>query len=281
VKTRLAGATKEIFIGDGQPTRLIGERINPSGKRKLSEALKAGQLDLVREEALAQVQAGADILDINVNLFGVDDKKLLSEVVHLVMETVDVPICIDSPHPETIEAGLKACSGKPLINSVTGEKHSLETILPLVKQYGAAVIGLLQDDQSIPTTPDRRLAVAHHVIERAEALGIPREDIVIDALVMAVGADPQSGSVTLETIRRIRAELGVNVVLGASNISFGLPDREVLNNAFVALALGAGATCLIVDVSKVRPAVLAADLALGRDDYARRYIAGYRQRAAR
>ena len=281
MKTRLAGATKEIFIGDGQPTRLIGERINPSGKRKLSEALKAGQLDLVREEALAQVQAGADILDINVNLFGVDDKKLLSEVVHLVMETVDVPICIDSPHPEAIEAGLKACSGKPLINSVTGEKHSLETILPLVKQYGAAVIGLLQDDQGIPTTPDRRLAVAHHVIERAEALGIPREDIVIDALVMAVGADPQSGSVTLETIRRIRAELGVNVVLGASNISFGLPDREVLNNAFVALALGAGATCLIVDVSKVRPAVLAADLALGRDDYARRYIAGYRQRAAR
>ena len=281
MKTRLASATKEIFIGDGQPTRLIGERINPSGKKKLSEALKAGELDIVREEALAQVQAGADLLDINVNLFGVDDKKLLSEVVRLVMETVDVPLCIDSPHPEAIEAGLKAYSGKPLINSVTGEKHSLEIILPLVKHYGAAVIGLLQDDQGIPNTPDRRVAIAHDIIERAEALGIPREDVMIDALVMAVGADPQSGSVTLETIRRIRAELGVNVVLGASNISFGLPDREVLNNAFVALALGAGATCLIVDVARVRPAVLAADLALGRDDYARRYIAGFRQRSAR
>ena len=278
METRLSSATKEVIIGHGRPTTLIGERINPTGKKRMTEALKAGNLEIVREEALAQVTAGADVIDVNVAAAGVDEVTLLPQAVRMVMDTVDAPLCLDSPNPEALEAALKVYDGKPLINSVTGEEHSLRKVLPLVKEYGAAVIGLVQDEAGVPKDAERRLTIAHKILSFAEAEGIPRGDVIIDCLAFAVGADPSSGLVILETIQRIKAELGVNLTLGASNVSFGLPDRSLLNNAFVAMVIAAGATCLIVDAAKVRPMVLAADLLLSHDEYARRYIGAYRKR---
>jgi 5-methyltetrahydrofolate--homocysteine methyltransferase len=278
--TRISSEKREVIIGDGRPTVLIGERINPSGRKKLSEALAAGDMEIVKNDALSQAQAGADIIDVNVGAFGVNETDLLPRAVKLVMDTVDVPLCIDSAHPEALAEALKVYKGKPLINSVTGEEHSLERVLPLVKKYRAAVIGLTQDDDGIPNDADRRVAIAHKIVQRAEEVGIPREDIIIDCLAFAVGANTNSGMVTIETIRRVKADLGVNFTLGASNISFGLPEREVINNAFVSIVIAAGANSLIVDVVKIRPIVLAADLVLARDSYARRYTAGYRERRA-
>jgi 5-methyltetrahydrofolate--homocysteine methyltransferase len=277
METRISSATKEVIIGDGRPTVLIGERINPSGRKKLSEALIAGNLEMVGSEALAQVEAGADIIDVNVGAFGVDEVSLLPQAVLAATEAVDVPLCLDNSNPEALAAALKVYKGKSLINSVTGEEHSLAKVLPLVKEYGAAVVGLTQDDEGIPTDADRRVAIAHKIVERAEAVGIPAEDVVIDCLAFAVGADINSGLVTLETIRRVKAELGVNLTLGASNISFGLPDRDIINYAFISIVIAAGATSLIVNVAKVRPIVLAADLVLANDKRARRYIEAYRQ----
>jgi 5-methyltetrahydrofolate--homocysteine methyltransferase len=277
METRVSSLTKEVIIGDNRPTVIIGERINPAGKKKLTEALKAGDLEMVRREAQAQVQAGADILDINVGAFGVDEVTLLPRAVQEVMDTVDVPLCIDSNNPTALEAAVKIYKGKPLINSVTGEEHSLSRLLPLVREYKAAVIGLVQDDEGIPRDAKRRVGIAHKIVERAEAASIPRKDIVIDCLAFAVGADTSSGLAVLEAIQKIKAELGVNMTLGASNISFGLPDRELLNNVFAAMAIAAGVTCLITDAAKVRPAIVATDLILGRDKHARRYIEAYRQ----
>jgi 5-methyltetrahydrofolate--homocysteine methyltransferase len=281
METRVSSPTKEVIIGSDQPTVLIGERINPAGKKKLQEALKAGDLEIVHREALAQAEAGADILDVNVGTFGVDEVTLLPQAVKAVIDTVDIPLCLDSAKPEALAAALKVYKGKPLINSVTGEEHSLAEVLPLVKEYGAAVIGLVQDDEGIPKNAERRIAIAHKIVERAQAVSIPREDIMIDCLAFAVGADTSSGPAVIETVRRIKQELGVNMTLGASNISFGLPDRDLLNNAFVAMAITAGVTCLITDVAKVRPTVVATDLILGRDRYARRYIQVYKQRQNR
>lgn len=278
METRVSGATKEVLIGDEHPTVLIGERINPAGKKRMSAALKAGNLDIIRQEALEQVQAGADILDVNISTFGVDEVTLLPQAVQAVMDTVDVPLCIDSTKPEAIEAALKVYQGKPLINSVTGEESSLRVILPLVKEYGAAVIGLTQDNEGIPKDSERRVAIARKIVERAEAMGIPREDIIIDCIALAVGADISSGMMVIEAIREVKTELGVNLTLGASNISFGLPDRGLLNSSFLAIVIAAGVTCPVVDAAKVRPIVLAADLVLGRDKRARRYTEAYRQR---
>ena len=279
METIVSSLSKEVIIGDNRPTVLIGERINPTGKKKLAEALKAGDLEIVRKEALAQTQAGADIIDVNVGTFGIDEATLLPKAVQAVMETVDTPLCLDSSNPDAVEAALKVYKGKPLVNSVTGEERSLKRILPLIKEYGAAVIGLVQDDEGIPKDTEGRVRVAHKIVEKVEAAGIPREDLVIDCLAFAVGAEPASGVAVIEAIGRIRAELGVNMTMGASNVSFGLPDRELLNNAFVVIAVTAGATCLIVDAAKVRSIILAADLVLGRDKRARRYIEAYRQRS--
>jgi len=277
METRVSSVVKEVVIGSDQPTVLVGERINPAGKKKLAEALKAGDLEMVRSEALAQAEAGADILDVNVSTFGVDEVTLLPQAVKAVMDSVDIPLCLDSTNPEALAAALKVYEGKPLINSVTGEEHSLDKILPLVKEYGAAVIGLVQDDKGIPKDSERRVAIAHKIVERVEAAGIPRQDVIIDCLTLAVGADTSSGLSAIETASRVKAELGVNLTLAASNISFGMPDRHLLNSAFVAMVIAAGVTCLIVDVARVRPIVLAADLILNRDKRARRYIEAYRQ----
>lgn len=276
METRISSVAREVVISFERPTILIGERINPAGKKKLAAALRAGNIEPVRREALSQVQSGADVIDVNISAFDVDEVSLLPRAVQAIMDTVGVPLCLDSAKPEALEAAMKIYRGKALINSVTGEEKSLEKILPLVKEYGGAVIGLTQDNEGIPKDAENRVAIAHKIVKRCEAMGIPREDIIIDCLAFAVGANPQAGTVTLEAIRRIREELGVNQTLGASNISFGLPGRNLLNTAFLALAIYAGVTCPIVDVEKVRSTVLAADLILGRDKRARRYIEYYR-----
>lgn len=278
METKVSSAKKEVIISIDRPTALIGERINPTGRKKLTEALKAGDLEVVRQEAIEQVEAGADIIDVNVNAPGVDDIALLPKAVKVVMEAVDAPVCIDSPNTAAIEAALKVYEGKPLINSVSGEEHSLKRVLPLVKEYGAAVIGLVQDDEGIPKNADRRVAIAHKIVESAEKAGVPREDLVIDVLTFAIGAEATSGKDVLEAIRRIREELGVNMTMGASNISFGMPDRPVINNTWVSMVIAAGATALIVDAAKVKSTVLATDLILGRDRFARRFIENHRKR---
>jgi 5-methyltetrahydrofolate--homocysteine methyltransferase len=283
MKTVLKGMEKKVVIGDGLPTVLLGERINPTGKKKLAAALVAGDLEIVCTEALAQIEAGADILDVNVGAAGVDEVDLLPKAVKLVLETVGAPVAIDTADREALAAALAMHrevnpDGKPLINSVNGEEASLNRVLPLVAEYGTAVIGLCMDDDGIPETPEKRLAVAKKIVERAEELGIPREDILIDCLALTVGADSQAGWTTLEAIRLVKAELGVNMALGASNVSFGLPDRETINGAFLAMAIDRGLNCPIVDAAKVAHYIQAADLALGRDEYAMRYLKAYRKR---
>jgi 5-methyltetrahydrofolate--homocysteine methyltransferase len=283
MKTMLKGTAKEVVIGDDRPTVLLGERINPTGKKKLAAALMAGDLEIVRQEAIAQVEAGADILDVNVGAAGVDEVDLLPKAVKLVLETVDAPIAIDTADGVALAAALAMHKevnpdGKPLVNSVNGEEASLARVLPLVAEYGTAVIGLCMDDDGIPATPEKRLEVAKKIVARAEGHGIPKEDILIDCLALTVGADSKAGWVTLEAIRLIKEELGINLALGASNVSFGLPDRETISGVFLAMAIMRGLNCPIVDAAKVAHFIQAADLALGRDEYAMRYLKAYRKR---
>jgi len=280
METRVTSATKEVIISGDGPTVLIGERINPSGNKKLAEALRKGDMEVVRNEALAQERAGADIIDVNVSTFGVDEVTILPRVVQMLMSAISVPLCIDSANPVALEASLKVYKGKPLINSVTGEEHSLGKVLPLVKEYGAAVIGLVQDDEGVPRNEERRVSIAHKLVMRAESLGISREDIIIDCLAPALGTDTNAGIEVIRAVSRVKSELGVNQTLGASNVSFGMPDRYLLNNAFIASVMSAGVTCLITDAVKSRPTVLAVDLVLGRDKRAMRYVQAYRQRSS-
>jgi len=278
METILKGARETVTIGPEKPTVLIGERINPTGRKRLAAELVAGKVEIVKAEALGQIAAGADVIDVNVGAAGVDQVAVLPRAVEMVQEVVDVPISIDTPDPSALAAALKVYQGKPLVNSVNGEEKNLSRVLPLVAEHGAAVIGLCMDDDGIPGDPHKRLEIACKIVERAEALGIPREDVLIDCLALTVGADSKAALVTLETIRLVRTELGVNMTLGASNVSFGLPERDVVNGVFLALAIQLGVNCPIVDVAKVRPIILAADLLLGRDEYAMRYIKAYKKR---
>ena len=278
METRISSAKKEVIISDSGPTMLIGERINPTGKKKLAGALKTGDLNVVREEAIAQVEAGADILDVNVVAPEVDEISVLPKVLETIMDAVDVPLCIDINNPAALKEALKVYKGKPIVNSVSGEEKSLNEVLPLVKEYGAAVIGLALDDDGIPKTVEKRLEAARKIIERAESMGIPREDIIIDCLALSLGSDDQAGLLTLQAIRMVRSELGVNQTLGASNISFGLPDRPLVNRAFLSLAVEAGVTSPTVDAAKVKSTILATDLILGRDRFSQRFITDFRKR---
>lgn len=278
METNVSRGDKEVLIGDHKPTILIGERINPTGKKKMAAALASGDYKYVREMALSQVEAGADILDVNVVTPGVDEVALLPKIVELVMNAVDVPLCIDINDPNALRAALPLYEGKPIINSVTAEKRSLEEILPLVKEYNTAVIALTIDDGGIPKDAGKRVEIAHQIVELAADMGIPKKDIIVDPLCISLGADTNAGMVTLEAIRRIKAELDVNQTLGASNISFGLPDRHAVNHAFLAVAIQAGITCPCVNVAHVRQAVLATDLVLGRDRFAQRFIKDFRSR---
>ena len=277
MRTVVSGVSKEVWITDDGPTVLIGERINPSGRRTLAEALRNRDFDAVLKEAVAQVEAGADILDVNVACPGVDEIAVLPQVLEKVATSVDVPLCIDFNHPDALKAALKVYKGKPLVNSVTGEESSLNEILPLVKEHKAAVIGLTMNESGIPKDPAQRLAVARTILERAHSFGIPPEDVIIDCLALTVGADSQACLTTLEAVRQVKEELGVNQTLGASNISFGLPERNLINHSFLTLAISSGVTCPTVDVARLRPAVLSIDLLLGRDRFAQRYLRSFRR----
>jgi 5-methyltetrahydrofolate--homocysteine methyltransferase len=276
VKTLLKSHTKEITIDPEGPVVIIGEKINPTGHKKLAAALQENNFDYVRELAKRQVAAGADVLDVNVGVPGLNDVALMPEIVKLVAETVNVPLCLDSPNPAALAAGLAVAPGKPLVNSVSGEVARLQSVLPLVKERRAAVIGLAMDDNGIPSDAEGRLAIAETILEHAAQIGIPTEDVIIDPLVMTVGADSRAGVITLLTIELLRKHLGVNINLGASNVSFGLPDRHTVNQTFMALAIGVGANCMITDPMKLTGVIRAADLLLGRDEYAMRFIKWFR-----
>ncbi|GAB4436282.1 MAG: methyltetrahydrofolate cobalamin methyltransferase [Anaerolineae bacterium] len=278
--TTISSATQTVEISRDNPTVIIGERINPTGRKKVLAALQAGNFEQVAKDALSQVAAGAPVLDVNAGVPGADEPALLQQVMRIVMEATDVPLCIDTADPEALEAALKLYPGKALINSTNGEEKSLKAVLPLAREYGAAVIGLCMDDNGIPETPEDRLAVAAKIIERAAQHGIPVEDVVIDPLTLTLGADSTAAWVTLEAARLVVREFGVNITMGASNVSFGLPDRKFLNASFIAMAIQAGLTCPITNplVPEISTAVLAADLIMGRDDYGMNWISAFRQR---
>jgi 5-methyltetrahydrofolate--homocysteine methyltransferase len=279
--TTVSSKTQTVTIRRDLPTVLIGERINPTGRKDLQRALEAGNFDIVRSDAVAQADAGATILDVNAGLAGGDEPALLKEAVNAVMGVSELPLCIDTADPEALAAALKVYQGKALINSVNGENRSLEQMLPLVKEHGAAVIGLCMDDEGIPPTPEKRLAVADKIIERAGKMGIGPEDIVLDPLVLTIGADSTAGRITLETVSLLVEKFGVNITMGASNVSFGLPDRTAINAAFLAMAVHAGLTCPITNPlePELTTAILAADLAMGKDEWGMRWIEAYRAKA--
>ena len=274
--TILKGASKEVTIGIDRPFVMIGEKINPTGRKKLAAALAEGNFDYVRQLVENQIAWGAEVLDINVGVPGLDEVAIIPKIVQLVASIIDIPLCLDSGNPAVLAAGLAAAPGKPLVNSVSGEEQRLQTVLPIVKDRGAAVIGLTMDDKGIPATAEERVAVAEKIIERAAKIGIPIEDIIIDPLVLTVGSNSKAALVTLQTVELLRRTFGVNINLGASNVSFGLPDRLAINQAFLTLAIQMGATCSITDPAKLGTTVKAADLLLGRDDNSLRYLKYFR-----
>jgi 5-methyltetrahydrofolate--homocysteine methyltransferase len=274
--TILKSDNKEVVIGIDKPFVIIGEKLNPTGMKKLGQALVDNNMDYVKQLAQRQVSWGADVLDVNVGHPQLDEVMMMPIVVEAVKSVVDVPLCIDSNDPKILEAGLKTATGKPLINSVNGEEKQLASVLPLVKERGAAVIGLTIGDNGIPATAEERLVVAGKIIERAGKMGIPVEDIIIDPLVMTVGHNSKAAIVTLKSIELIRKEYGVNMSLGASNVSFGLPDRHSVNSAFLALAIQAGVTCSITDPIKLGSSIRAIDLLLGKDANSMRYLKYFR-----
>ena len=272
MQTLVCGKTKQIKIDTEGVFTIIGEKINPTGRKKLAVALGEGNLEYVKELATNQVNAGADILDVNVGVPGLDEVTLLSQVVKMLVDAFDVPFCLDSPNPQALARALAVTPGKPLVNSVNGKPESLQAILPIVRERGASVIGLTMDEGGIPKDADGRVKVAGKILEAAAKLGIPAEDVIIDPLVLTVGAESQAGVVTLQTIERVRKEFEVNINVGASNVSFGLPERDTINAAFLALTVGAGATCAITDPIKFTRVLRAVDLLRGKDAYAARYV---------
>ena len=278
--TTVSSTNLTVEINRTLPTVVIGERINPTGRKKLQTELEAHKFDIVQHDATTQVQSGARILDVNAGVPDADEPKLIVETIRAVMAVTDVPLCIDTADPDALEAALKIYEGKALVNSVNGETRSLEKMLPLVKDYGAAVIGLCMDDSGIPSSPEKRLAVAGKIIERAAKLGIPAEDVVIDPLVLTVSVDGRAAALTLKTTELIVKEFGVNITMGASNVSFGLPDRSAINATFMAMAIQAGLTCPITNPldPDLAIAALAADLLMAKDEWGERWIAAYRSR---
>jgi 5-methyltetrahydrofolate--homocysteine methyltransferase len=282
METVLQSRSSTVTIGPEQPFCIIGERINPTGRKAFAEQLRGGDLSTVTADAIAQAEAGADMVDVNAGIPLVDEADLLQRMLRAVQDATDLPICIDSSVIEALEAGLSVYEGKALVNSVTGEDDRLEEILPLVARHGAAVIGLANDETGIPETPQKRLEIATKIVKAAGDHGIPREDVLIDPLAMTVGADTEAVTITLETIRLIRDNVGVNMSLGASNVSFGLPDRHALNAAFLPMAMEAGLTSAIMSTAPVVvEGVRAADLLLGHDPWGARWIAAHRARQAR
>ena len=285
METILRSRERTVAISPERPTVLIGEKISAAARKDLGKALRQGDLAPIRQEAEDQVAAGADVLEVNVGAPGVDEVEWLPRAVRLVLETVDVPLSIDTADFEALKGALSvhrelAPDGKPLINSVNGEERYLEGVLPLAAEYGAAVIGMTLDDDGIPQTPAARLAVAQKILERAEARGIPHEDVVVDCMALSVSTDPEAGRVTLEAIRSVREELGVNMTLGPRNVSYGLPEREKLDWAFMGMAIQNGVNCPIVDVRQDRRFIMGVDVVLGKDEQGLCFIELYREQSA-
>ncbi len=279
--TVLRSRTKTVVIGSDKPFCIIGERINPTGRKVFAQELRDGDLSTAAADALAQVAAGADMLDVNAGIPLVDEAELLVKLIRLVQDTVDAPICIDSSVVEALDAGLSAYEGRALVNSVTAEDDRLEAVLPLVAAHGAAVIGLTNDETGIPHTAEERLRHARKIVSAAADYGIEACDVVIDPLAMPVGADTEAVANTLQAMRMIRDELGVNMCVGASNVSFGLPDRLTLNAAFLPMAMAAGLTSAIMSTADVVVrSTRAADLLLGHDEWGASWIAAHRARQA-
>jgi len=274
--TTLKSNTNTVTIGEDKPFVVIGEKINPTGIKKLGQALVDQNFEYVQHLAKRQVAWGADVLDVNVGHPQIDEAAVMPKVVQAILEVTDVPLCIDSNEPKILEAGLKVSPGKPLVNSVNGEDKQLATVLPIVKDRGAAVIGMAIGNEGIPATPEGRLAAAGKIIEHAAKMGIPTEDIIIDPLVMTVGHNSEAAQVTLKSIALIKKEYGVNMSLGASNVSFGLPDRHAVNSAFLALAMQTGVTTSITDPIKLGNSIKAIDLLLGKDANSMRYLKYFR-----
>ena len=275
MKTILRGSKREVVIDTSGPVIIIGECINPTRRKKLVSTLQERNFEYMLSLAKSQIDAMADVLDVNVGFPGVVDEVLLPEAVIALQDNFDIPLCLDSPNSKAIEAALKVAKGKCLINSVNAEEKSLERLLPIAREYGAAIIGLVLDDDGITHVPEKRLRIAEKIINRAVQAGIKEEDVIIDPMAMAISADPNACRVTLETIRLVHDKLGHNITQGASNISFGLPNRENINSAYMAMSIMNGLTCPIANPEKIAGLVRAADLVLGRDDYAIRFIEHY------
>lgn len=279
METVLTSNSQTVHIGPDRPFTIIGERINPTGRKALAREMAAGDFSRVEADALAQVEAGAHMLDVNAGIPLADEPAILAQAIRLVQSVTDVPLSIDSSIVAALESGLEAYEGKALVNSVTGEEERLETVLPLVKEHGAAVIGISNDETGISEDPDVRFAVAKTIVERAEDHGIPREDVLIDPLVMPIGAMRYAGRQVFHIVRRVREELGCNTVCGASNVSFGLPNRGPLNATFLAMAIAAGMTCAITNPieTEIKTAILAADVMMGNDENCMAWIGANRQ----
>jgi 5-methyltetrahydrofolate--homocysteine methyltransferase len=283
VDTVLSSKTKEVVIGEGRPFVIIGERINPTGRKLLAAEMKAGNYERVKADAIAQVEAGAQMLDVNAGIPLADEPAILAEAIQLVQSLTDAPISIDSSIVEALERGLEVVEGKPLLNSITGEEERLEHLLPLVKKYGCAFIGISNDETGISEDPDVRFAVAKKIVERAMDHGIPKEDVVIDPLVMPIGAMVSAGRSVFSILNRCRDELGVNTACGASNVSFGLPNRPVLNGAFLSMAIANGLTSAITNPieHEIKRAIMAADVFMGNDENCLAWIQANREPAAK
>ena len=282
-ETTLRSATAEVVIGHSRRFCLIGERINPTGRRIFQEQLRAGDLSAIERDVIAQVEGGADVLDVNMGVPMTDEPDLLARAITLVQSLTDKPVCIDSSVVEALEAGLAAYQGRALVNSVTAEDDRMALILPLVKRYDAAIIALPNDAEEIPMEADRRLELVQHIVDVAtQEYGIAKQDIVIDPLAMPIGADTSVVNTTLETMRRIRDVHGLNMTCGASNVSFGMPDRHTLGAAFLPMAMTAGLTSAIMDTRtpQIVEAVKAADLLLGHDEWGGSWIAAHRKKQA-
>ena len=276
--TVLSSATREVVIGFGRPFVMIGERINPTGRKLLTEEMKAGDFSRVEADALTQVAAGAQMLDVNAGIPLADELAMLARAVKLVQSVTDVPLSIDSSIIEALEAGLSAYVGKPLVNSVTGEDEVMERVLPLVARHGAAVVAISNDDTGISEDPDVRFSIAKRIVERAADHGIPASDVVVDPLVMPIGAMGSAGQQVFSLVRRLREELGVNTTCGASNVSFGLPNRHHITGTFLAMAIGAGMTSAIMSPlhEEVKTAIQAANVLAGYDTDCAAWIRAHR-----
>jgi 5-methyltetrahydrofolate--homocysteine methyltransferase len=268
---------KEVIIGDNRPTVLIGERINPFGKGPLKEGMLSGNMEPIRQEALKQVEAGADILIISVAAFGVDENLILPKATEAVLNAVDVPICLESRNSVALEAALKLGCGKPIISSVTGEKEHIASLLPLVRKYDTSLEIIASDAGGIPNNVEKRVAILANIAGKARELGIGPERLIADCIAESSAVNNSAALLTMETMKAVKRELGINLVLGASNVSFGLPERPVINAVFLALAIESGLNCAIVNAAKMKPYIMATDLLLGRDQRARRYTVYYRK----